>query len=252
MPQVGKGSGSGLPVRRLPLWAKVGYTAFMCALVPYYLGTYGPTNFFYFCDMALLLTLAALWLEKPLLAGIPAVGILMAQLLWIVDFLVALSGGHVTGMTDYMFDDNIPLIGRGFSLFHAWLPFLLLWILYLDGYDRRAFPLWTALAWVLMLVSYFLLPPPPAPKDNPNLPVNVNYVFGPSNDKAQTWMPPGLYMALVMIGYPLVLFLPAHLLLCKIFSPRGHEGLLLTTPEQHCTCIPLSERYNRNKGLRDC
>ena len=61
MPRRGNGS-----IRPVPLWVKVGYTAFLCVLVPYYWRTYGPTNFLYFCDTALLLTLAALWLEMPL------------------------------------------------------------------------------------------------------------------------------------------------------------------------------------------
>lgn len=220
MPQVGNGS-----VRPVPLWVKVVYTAFTGLLLPYYLLSYGPTNFFYFCDVALLLTLAALWLEMPLLAGMAAVGILMPQLIWIIDFLVAICGGRLTGMTDYMFDDNKPLVARGFSLFHGWMPFLLLWVVHRYGYDRRAFPAWTALAWVLMLVSYFLLPPPPAPESNVNLPVNVNYVFGPSNEQPQTWMSPGRYMALLMIAFPVVLFLPAHLLLLKLFPRRADARL---------------------------
>jgi hypothetical protein len=203
------------------MWVKVSYTAFMCVLVPFYLYAYGPTNFLYFCDAALLLTLAAVWLEIPLLASMAAVGILLPQMLWMIDFLVALCGGRLTGMTAYMFNDSIPLVARGISLFHGWLPFLLLWIVNRYGYDRRAFSAWTALAWVLMLVSYFLLPPPPAPEDNVNLPVNVNYVFGPSNDQAQTWLSPGLYMALLMIGYPVLFFLPAHLILLKLFGRRG-------------------------------
>ena len=37
-------------------------------LVPYYWRAYGPTNFLYFCDVALFLTLGAVWLESPLLA----------------------------------------------------------------------------------------------------------------------------------------------------------------------------------------
>ena len=67
--------------RVIPLWAKIGYSAFMCVLVPFYLATYGPTNFFYFCDVALFFTLAAIWTEKPLLAGIPASGWYVAGLL---------------------------------------------------------------------------------------------------------------------------------------------------------------------------
>jgi hypothetical protein len=88
------------------------------------------------------------------------------------------------------------------------------------GYDRRAFLIWTVLAWALMLVSYFCLPAPPAPADTPNLPVNVNYVFGLNDQQPQTWMAPGLYFVLVMIAYPLLLFLPAHGILLKLFGQR--------------------------------
>ena len=50
-------------------WA---FTAFMAVLVPFYLWAYGPTNFLYFCDMALLMALVAFWAESPLLASMPA------------------------------------------------------------------------------------------------------------------------------------------------------------------------------------
>ena len=43
---------------RVPLWLKLAYTAFMAILVPVYLYYYGPTNFLYFCDVALFLGLA--------------------------------------------------------------------------------------------------------------------------------------------------------------------------------------------------
>lgn len=39
--------------RSLPLWLKIGFTAFMATLVPIYWIKDGPTNFLYFCDMAL-------------------------------------------------------------------------------------------------------------------------------------------------------------------------------------------------------
>ena len=51
------------------------------------------------------------------------------------------------------------------------------------GYDRHAFWAWTVLAWVLLLVCYFLMPAPPAPTGNPNLPVNINYVYGLSDER---------------------------------------------------------------------
>src|SRR4051812_15040863 len=71
---------------RLPIWLKVGYTAFMAVLVPIYWRHYGPTNFLYFCDVALFLTLAAVWMENALLASMAAVGIVAVQAIWCVDF----------------------------------------------------------------------------------------------------------------------------------------------------------------------
>ena len=49
--------------RRIPLPAKVLFTAFMAVLVPTYWVNYGPTNFLYFCDVALFLTLVGIWTE---------------------------------------------------------------------------------------------------------------------------------------------------------------------------------------------
>src|SRR5262249_8747858 len=89
------------------------------------------------------------------------------------------------------------------------------------GYDRRAFVAWTVLAWGLMLVCYFFLPPPPAPAETPNLPNNVNYVYGFSTKGPQEWMPPLLYLALLMAAMPLVIVWPTPLLLNRLFGqPR--------------------------------
>lgn len=204
--------------RRLPMWSKLCFTAFVAVLVPSYWIAYGPTNFLYFCDVALLMTLGAFWLESPLLASMPTVGILLPQMLWCVDFLGGLVGMHVTGTTAYMFNPNLPLFTRGLSLFHGWLPFLLVWLVWRLGYDRRAFAAWTALAWLLMSVCYFLMPPPPAPADNPNLPVNINYVYGLSDERPQTWMHPLLFLSCMLVGLPVGIFLPTHLLLQMMFT----------------------------------
>lgn len=202
---------------RIPLWVKLSYTAFVAVLVPYYWHCYGPTNFLYYCDIAVLMTIVALWREDSLWASMPAVGILLPQAFWMVDFLGGLLGIPVVGMTAYMFDAGIPLFARALSLFHFWLPLFLLWIVWRLGYDRRAFVAWTALAWLLMLVCYFLMPAPPAPADNPNLPVNINYVYGLSDDRPQPWMPPTAYLGLLLVGLPACVFLPTHLVLRRVF-----------------------------------
>jgi hypothetical protein len=187
-------------------------------LLPYYWHAYGPTNFLYFCDVSVFFALGAIWLEWPLLASMPAVGILLPQALWMIDFLVELVGGHLTGMTGYMFDDAIPLFTRCLSLFHFWLPILLVWLVWRLGYDKRALRAWTVLAWGLVLVCYFWMPAPPAPPDNPQLPVNINYVYGFSDAAAQTWMPQNAYVALLMAVLAVVIFLPTHLILGRLFG----------------------------------
>jgi hypothetical protein len=116
-----------------------------------------------------------------------------------------------------MFNDALPLFTRFLSFFHFWLPLFLIWLLTRLGYDRRAFWLWSPAAFVLVMVSYFLLPPPPAPPENPGLPVNVNYVFGLSDERPQEWMHPLLYLTGLQVILPLAVFWPSHMLLSKFF-----------------------------------
>ncbi len=205
---------------RIPLVVKVLFTAFMMVLVPVYLINYGPTNFLYFCDVALIMTLVALWREDPLWASMPTVGILLPQAVWMVDFLGGVLGFDLLGMTAYMFNPNLSLFARGLSFFHFWLPLLLLWLTWRLGYDRRALAAWTVCAWILMVVCYFFMPAPPASLDNPNLPVNINFVYGPSEKKAQEWLPEKLFFGLLLVAMPLLVYTPTHLVLGKLF-PRA-------------------------------
>ncbi|MEM9702078.1 MAG: hypothetical protein AAF907_06510, partial [Planctomycetota bacterium] len=208
------------------------YTAFLAVLVPVYSYFYGPTNFLYFCDIALFHTLISVWTNRSLPASAAAVGILIPQALWVVDFFVTLSGGELLDMTGYMFeyDDNTELFLRGLSFFHFWLPFLLGYVVWKLGYDRRGLILWTGIAWAAMFIGYFLLPEPGADVGKLT-PVNVNYVFGPSTDEAQTWVPPWVWFGGLLIGLPALIFVPTHVALralCadatpEVASPRSEE-----------------------------
>ena len=208
---------TAFPKPKIALWVKALFTAFMMVLVPVYLINYGPTNFLYFCVVALIMTLVALWREDPLWASMPTVGILLPQAVWMVDFLGGVLGFDLLGMTAYMFNPNLSLFARGLSFFHFWLPLLLLWLTWRLGYDRRALAAWTVCAWVLMVVCYFFMPAPPASLDNPNLPVNINFVYGPSEKKAQEWLPENLFFGLMLVAMPLLVYTPTHLVLCKLF-----------------------------------
>jgi hypothetical protein len=215
----------GSPGRRIPMWLKLSYTAFVAILVPFYWVLYGPTNFLYFCDLSLFFTLAAVWTESPLLASMPAVGILLPQALWMIDFVSMLVGLKGLGLTAYMFDPHKPLFTRGLSFFHFWLPILIVYLVWRLGYDRRALKAWSAVAFVVVLICYFLLPAPPPPAASPNLPVNVNYVYGLSDEKAQTWMHPHLYFLTELAVLGGVIYLPTHLVLGKLFRRSDAAAL---------------------------
>jgi len=205
------------PANRIPLSLKLAYSAFMVVMIPVYWANYGPTNFLYFCDVALLITWAAMWLESPLLASMCAVGIIGSQTVWVIDFLSTLIGHPLLGLTSYMFMDDHSLFLRGLSLFHGWLPFLLVYLVWRLGYDRRGLPGWTVLAWALFMVCFFFMPPP---RPDPGLtPVNIDYVWGFSDTEPQPWMSPGLWMVGLMILFPLLLLVPVHLLLRR-FMPK--------------------------------
>ena len=203
----------------IPLWIKVIYTAFVAVLVPLYWITYGPWNFLYFCDIALLATAVAIWIESPLLVSMPAVAILAPQMLWVADLLVrVVAGVEITGVTAYMLDAGIPLYLRSLSLFHGWLPFFLLWLLSRLGYDRRALAIQSATAIVVLLISYLLAPAPPPSASDPNRAVNINYVYGFTDKHPQTLMAPWLWVASVMALNIVVFYIPTHFMLRRVFA----------------------------------
>jgi hypothetical protein len=207
---------------KIPLAAKLAVTVFLAVLVPVYWHTYGLANFLWFCDAALLLTVAGMWLENSLLISMCAVGILLPQCLWLADFAGQLLGVPLLGLTAYMFDSHLTLFTRALSLFHGWLPALLVWLLFRLGYDRRALPAWSLLAAGLAFICYFFTPPAGAHPANPNAPVNINYLYGFNDRQPQAWLNQNLYVVLWLAALWLVAFLPTHLLLRKLFPAPPH------------------------------
>jgi hypothetical protein len=192
----------------LPLWLKLFYTAYVCILIPVYWAEYGPSNFLWFSDIALLTIVPALWLESSLLTSMMALAVVVLDVAWNVDFFVRLVfGKSVTGLSNYMFNPKISRTIRALSLFHIGFPLLLLWLLSRLGYDERALVAQTLLAWVILPVTYFF-----SRRSD-----NVNWVFG-FGGKPQQWLPPSLYLILLMIMFPLVIYLPTHFLLKKILG----------------------------------
>jgi len=192
----------------IPLWIKIAYTLFVAVTVVVYSFKYSLGNFLWFSDIALLTSVPALWLESSLLASMIAVGIALPEVLWNVSFFgQLLTGRRITGLTDYMFDPHKPLYLRALSLFHVFLPVMLLWMIHVMGYAPDAWIAQTALTWVVLPLTYFFTNPEE----------NVNWVFGPGA-KPQKRIPPLIYLGLLLIGFPLLVSLPTHLLLQMLFN----------------------------------
>ncbi len=192
-----------------PLWVKLPYLAFVAFLIPIYLRQYGPQNFLWFSDIALFVTLIAIWTGNRLLASMMAVGVLPLEIVWTVDFF---TGGHI-GLAAYMFDTRLPLLLRAMSLFHLFFPAIVIWMLVRQGYDTRAYWAQTALALVVLSASFFIGTPEE----------NINWVYGPMG--APQWITsPLAYLFVYMAFLPTVIFLPTHFLLKKAFNtPRTYE-----------------------------
>jgi len=191
----------------IPLGLKIVYTLFACALVPIYWRQYGPTNFLWFSDIALLALVPALWLENALVVSMMAVSVVFFEALWNADFFFRLlTGRSLIGLSAYMFDPKISLFIRGLSCFHIVLPLLLLWTVHRLGYDQRAFVWQTLVTLVVLPLSYLV--------SNPQ--ENVNWVYG-FGQNPQRILAPSLFVILLMLLFPLVVYLPTHLLFVRIF-----------------------------------
>jgi len=83
-------------------------------------------------------------------------------------------------------------------------------MLYRLGYDERAFVLQTIVALVVLPLSYLV--------SNPQ--ENVNWVYG-FGQTPQRILPAPLFVILLMLLFPLVVYLPTHLLFAKIFRAAG-------------------------------
>ena len=197
---------------RVPTWLKIVYTLFMIVFVPVYWTHYGPAQFLWGSDIALLLIFSAVIFESSLLVSMMTLAVLVPELFWAADFLARLFFGfdpaNFSG-TGYMFNPEVPLYMRGLSLYHLALPVLMIWLILRLGYDRKALIAQTLLCWVVFPVSYLVSEPER----------NINFIYG-FGTEPQSWMPEPLYVLFLMFLYPAVLYLPLHLLLSRLFPKR--------------------------------
>jgi hypothetical protein len=197
---------------RLPLWLKIGWTIWVAVWIPLYWKQWGPSTFLWFCDLANLLILAALWTESALIFSWQAISVLLFQIVFTIDVLGrAVLGRHLIGGTEWVFDDQkIPLYIKLLSLgMHLAAPPLLIWAVRKLGYDRRALPLQIATICVLLPLCWL----------GWDETLNLNWVYKPFN-RPQTAMAPGLYLLVCIVAYSVLVFLPTHLLLARLFGRK--------------------------------
>ena len=141
-------------------------------------------------------------MESPLIFSWAASGLLLFQTIYTVDLAGAvLTGHHIVGGTEYMFDPGLPLFIRLLSLFHVVTPPLLLWAIRRFGYDRRGWKLQTLMAWIVVPVNYFWRPQ-----------LDVNWARGLFFHE-QHGMPGWAYLLVYLVTVPLLVYFPTHLLL---------------------------------------
>lgn len=195
----------------LPRWLKLGFSGWIVVWAPAYAVLLGIQNFFWLCDLANFLILAALWTESRRLISMQLLAVALVGALWTLDVGTALlTGVHPIGGTEYMFDPAHPAMARVLSLFHLMLPVVAIFAVSRLGYDGRAIYWQTGLTWAVLPVTY-------AFTDSER---NINWVHGPFG-RAQETIDPLWYLAGLMLIWPLVVYAPVHLLALRLW--RRHS-----------------------------
>jgi hypothetical protein len=186
----------------IPEWFKIAYTLAVLAFMVVYWQRYGPRNFLWFSDVALIGAVPAMWLESGLISGMLACMVLLPEVLWNVDYgLRLVLRRRITGLTDYMFDTTIPRWLRSVSLFHVPLPLVLIWLVAAYGYPESSLAAAAGVGALVLALSYWFSSPEK----------NINWVYGLG--RIQDRLPQPVSPGLLYLGFVLVVFLPTHWLL---------------------------------------
>jgi hypothetical protein len=183
--------------------------AWLFVWAPAYAWVWGFANFLHLCDIAVILTCAGLWSGSALLLSSQALFSIGADLLWDLDVCSRIvSGKHLFGGTEYMWQPEFPLAVRLLSLFHVVWPLLLVWSLCRVGYDRRGLPLQAAITLAALIASRAFGPA-----------LNLNYVF-----RDPLWgrqFGPAVLHVTVIFGATVgLVYVPAHALLSRLLRGR--------------------------------
>jgi hypothetical protein len=203
-----------------PAWVRWAALIWLGVWLTIYLKFWGPTTFFFLCDIAVILTCLGLFTGNALLLSSQAVSSLVIDTAWMLDIATMLIfNRHLIGGTDYFFDPNYPLWVRLISLFHVVMPFVLIYAVRRTGYDRRGLRLQFVIAALAMIASRFADPYK-----------NINFVFADPIVHRQ-WGPVPIHVAAMLIGLTIVIYIPTNAILSHVFPPmlsRSQSGRILT------------------------
>ena len=186
---------------------------------PLYTWFWGWKNMMHLCDVSVVIACLGLWFRQSLLVSSQALLAPLVGVVWSLDVLWRIvTGHHLIGGTEYMWDTHYALWLRLLSCFHIGLPVALLWALQILGYDRRALPLQTVITGAVLIFSRFLSPE-----------LNMNFVFqDPLLHRG--WGPAPEHLTIILAGCIAVFFWPTHLMLLRAFpsAPSRHKESVQT------------------------
>lgn len=190
-------------------WLRWAGLLWLLVWVPAYWSVWGWPNFLHLCDVAVILACIGLWRGSAVLLSSQAVNSMFADLVWCLDVgWRLLFGRHLVGGTEYMWDARFPLWVRLLSLFHVFLPVLLVWSLRRTGYDRRGWLLQSAIAAVLMVAARLFEPAR-----------NLNYAYrDPLFNRS--WGPAPVHIVVMLLPLIGIIYWPTHLVLAR-FLPTA-------------------------------
>ena len=175
---------------------------------PTYAVVWGWPNFVQYCDVAVILTVAGVWTGSALLLSSQAVGSIIINSIWVLDVAARLiTGQHLIGGTEYMWDAQYPLWVRLLSLYHVAVPVVLLWALRRTGYDSRGWLLQAAFSVPVLIASRLL-----DPAKNLNF-AHVDPILHIS------FRPAPLHLAIILFCLIAVIYWPTHQILLRNLPP---------------------------------
>jgi len=178
-----------------------------------YWRTWGAANFVHLCDVAVILTCIGMWTGSALLISSQAVGALIVDAAWALDACwMVLLRRPLFGGNEFLLDAHYPLWVRLLTVFHLIMPALLLWGLVRSGYDRRGWLLQCAIALPVFILARFT---PPAK--------NIDFAFTDPFLHVQ-WGPAPLHVLISWCFMAVVIYLPTHLLLKRLFPPPQEQA----------------------------